>query len=349
MKIALFSPSLNFGGRDIWTLDMACGMPQAGIEVSGVGVWKDACVNPDFVKYLGDHGCGTFVGRDACVALANEVDAIILSGRPDYIHAITPKGPVIWVAHGQCEGARAAAAFGADCITHWVAVARKAIAAIPNSVPIQVIYNGASLERCTSGRCRNAIRTDWGLKDGEIAVVYIGRIHPEKNPLAAVLAARELGPPFRAVIYNSERPEVLEPYLAECRRICPDVIHRKPTLEIGEVYAGADCIMAASVRECCSLVMLEAWLNRVPIVSTLVGAVQEIEASAGSPLVTLVADDARASQLAKGVLEARAPMPPAGMLYADLAYPFARENFTSGRMCHNWSRYLRSICHADRA
>lgn len=339
MRVALFVPWLDYGGRDIWTISLALGLPKTGIEVAGVGVWQNH-LNSDFALRLANGGCKVSVGLDPCVELARETDLWILSGRPEALERLEPRGPVVFVAHGQCDGAKAAAAYATSIVTHWLAVAHNATAAIPPGVPFQVLHNGIDLDRCQYRRSRKEVRDSWGVSDEERVVAYVGRIHPEKNPLAVVRAVRELGAGYRAVIYNSERPEVQEPYLAECREIDPQVVHHPPVMDVGEVYLGADCLMAASVRECCSLTVIEAWACGLPVVSTPVGALRELEEIAGGRLAIRVPMDPSPKDLAQAVREAT------DYCYGDMvprAFNLARTKLTASAMCERWAGYLREI------
>jgi len=135
----------------------------------------------------------------------------------------------------------------------------------------------------------------------EIAIGYIGRFSFAKNPMAAAIAAAELGPPYRAVYVGPSHPQLAQ----ILGQFDPPPVQVPRTEQIGDVLRGLDCLVLASRTEGFSLALTEAWYCGVPTVATPVGAVPELEERFG-PLTVRVPMEPSAAELADGVKEALA-------------------------------------------
>ena len=142
----------------------------------------------------------------------------------------------------------------------------------------------------------------------EPLVVFAGRMIPEKQAPAvvpAVLAARELVPGLRAVLFG-DGPQLHDVRAAIAASGCGDVV-RAPgfvdATEVEDALARATCLVLPSVREGYGAVVVEAAAHGVP--SVLVAAPDNAAVEHITPGVNgFVAPDASPSALAAAIVEA---------------------------------------------
>jgi glycosyltransferase involved in cell wall biosynthesis len=230
--------------------------------------------------------------------------------------------------------------------SHLAAVSEAAIAhfaAHGRADEVTVIYNGADLHRCRASVSRTQIREQWGLADHDIAVGYIGRHSPEKNPRAAIQAVGRLPRKYYAIYYGGPTPRDKTTTLQlrdEARQLAPGRVVFRPSIEqVGDVLGGLDVFMLASRREAFSLGLIEAWLSGVPVVATSVGSLPELERRFGR-LTVQVPLNASDRTLARAVRHAHGDT---GRDIAAKAKNIAEEHFTSEAMSHRWADYLQQI------
>lgn len=226
--------------------------------------------------------------RDAAIRAAREADLVYTWGHLDreLVRDMAAFCPVIFGLHGEGEWTRRSAEAIAPYPQKWYAVSLAAARCVPPEFLDRtvVIENGVDLEELAPRLGRAATRARWGLGEREIAVGYIGRVSPEKRPEAVVDALRGLPDAFRpvyvtpqadpaAVVWQHQQRALLEAKVADRGGVwesaAPD--------ELGDVYAGLDCLVIPSVEEGGPLVMLEAFAAGLPVASTPVGLLPSLE------------------------------------------------------------------------
>lgn len=211
--------------------------------------------------------------------------------------------PVVASSHGCCRWTTDTLANVLPYSTHYYAVSVAALRSFPRPLwdKVEVIYNGVDLNRVMPVQSRAAVRTDWGVRPDERVVLYLGRMADDKNVVAAAQAARALGKGWRAVYvgggYAAER------LTAAVRAISPDAVFVPAVEQVGDVLGAADVMVMATPSEGHCTSVIEAWAARLPVVSTPVGAVPELEDRFG-PMVERVRVDATPGELAAACLAA---------------------------------------------
>jgi len=239
----------------------------------------------------------------------------------------------VLVSHGAGHWTETILRTSKDAADRLVGVSAVAAEAF-QTLGVNVIHNGADGERCQVTQPRHALRQEWGVTAGEKLIGYLGRFSWEKNPLAAALAVRELGEPFRAVYLGGGWKEK-EVKAAVCE-VAPDAIFLPPREDIGNVLNALDVLVLASPSEGFSLSLTEAWLCGLPAVATRVGAVPELEAIHGQ-LVTPVPVRPSASQLAAAVRQA---LSVENQTVVERAKRVAWANYTAKAMGDRWTKFL---------
>lgn len=187
-----------------------------------------------------------------------------------------------------------------------------------------IIYNGCDLERLKPRKPKEQMRRRLCVPQDELLIGFISRVVPEKNPLIVAIAAQELrnkGIKAKAIFVGK-------------RERCPeysDCIYVDKTEEIANYLNALDVFVLPSNSEAFSLAIIEAWLAKIPVVATPVGAIPELEAKFGKMVVRLD------TNLTGAILEAVKGE------YVENAYNVAIANFTKTQMIKNWERYLEQL------
>ncbi|MEI6032990.1 MAG: glycosyltransferase [Verrucomicrobiae bacterium] len=117
--------------------------------------------------------------------------------------------------------------------------------------------------------------TSRGLRDGEAAMLFVGRVSKEKNLDVLVSATRKL-----AESKSSARPIIVGdgPYMAEMKRLLPDAIFTGYLVgeELAIAYASADLFVFPSTTDTFGNVVLEAQACGLPVIVSDVGGPRDL-------------------------------------------------------------------------
>ncbi|HEX6833054.1 MAG TPA: glycosyltransferase family 1 protein [Rudaea sp.] len=146
---------------------------------------------------------------------------------------------------------------------------------------VVLLRRAVDTELFSPQRRDEALRAQWGLKPGQLAVIYVGRIAPEKNLPLAVRAFRELRKqhPDARYIWVGDGPA-----RASLAAENPDFIFAgiQRGADLARHFASADLFVFPSLTETFGNVTLEAMASGVPTVAFDYGAAREhLTAAAG--------------------------------------------------------------------
>lgn len=356
-RVALLTPSLLMGGAERWMLSLCRMLPGMGVDLAGVALAQygpsDASTVREFERYcrvqasevrsvggpaMDAVGLKRFPGSVAFDSIIHNSDIVLTWGiGPLREHLGDWRGPVVFVSHGGCSWTSTVADMALPAVTHRAAVSQWAARIFPDPSAVTVIHNGVEVDRVAPSQSRQAVREAWGLRHGQVAVGYIGRFSREKNPVAAALAVSKLPEHYRAVYVGDgwQREEIENEIRA---LIGHRAIFAGRCDHIGDALAGLNCVVSAAPSEGFSLAIIEAWLAGVPVVSTPVGAIPELEERWGK-LTVPVPVNPSAGDLADAVSQAIEgygnPLSTARTL--------AWRDFTAASMARRWADYLRGI------
>ncbi len=341
IRVGFLTPTLVLGGAGRWMTSLARHLPgQSNHQITAaiIGVVNNASTarsaasEQEAMRYT-----SVAYGQKALEAVAAQSDVLLVWGLRSLDKLPTFQGPVVFVGHGHCQWTVNILRGCLPRVTHWAAVSHAATQSFPDPAKVTVIHNGIESQRCAPTTSRDAIRAAWGLAAEHVAVGYIGRLSPEKNPLDCARAVRALGEPYRAV-YVGDGWRVSQT-LRELGRIAPEAIYSPPVLQVGDVLQGLDCSLLTSPSEGFSLALAEAWYCGCPTVCTPVGALPELESAYGKLAVT-VPVGAQPAELAAAVRQA---IVVENFPAVDRASRVVRQHFTAEAMAKRWAEYLRSI------
>lgn len=200
---------------------------------------------------------------------------------------------------------------------------------------VRVIHNGVDVERTRPIYGRKWQRKQWGLEDGETALLYLGRFSTEKGPERLIQALAELPESFKVIMYGWG---VLADSLRKEARAFPGrVIFPQPRMaSLGDVYEAADMVVLPSNSEAFPMVMIEAWQAGVPVVSAGFSTIHELERKYKRELVEKIPCPPNAGEVASGV--GRVHSMEADALHERIAVcaQIALTDFTASAMVGRW-------------
>lgn len=349
--VAIITPSLGLGGAEQWVrmLVTYCTQFRWVVGVLSTDPKHDLIVEAvaPLAQLHGPAGLHPSAmphptQRQIVDAAVQSADAVIVWGGGGY-WPLPTSAPVIFVGHGQCRWTVAATQQAANGgARHFVGVSENAARAMMAVAPdVTVIMNGVDERRLTPPEDRNAVRSGWRLHDYEYSryVGYLGRLANEKNIDTTIHAVASLPYHYRLVLIGCTG-WAAQPILEVARAALRDrVIKVEATDNVGQALGSLDCMVQVSPREGHSLSICEAMLCRVPIVSTVTGAIPQLEKMAGRELVERVPDDPLTSEVAAAIRRV-CLHPPVDRI--DAAERLAREHLTAEAMCREWTAYLKA-------
>jgi glycosyltransferase involved in cell wall biosynthesis len=353
LRVGFLTPLLSFGGAENWIRNLVQHLDDQRINVTSVGVLSSAGISIDVARAIMQKT--TLVAHDELPQLpeihrtasawetmqcvADRSDAIIAWGLPQldqWFSALRYSGRVIMVSQGSCEWTRQVVVSSSGRGHERVGVSQQAVNLFPPG-PRTVIYNGSDEDRCQPTLSRSEVRRQWGVADDDIVIGYLGRMClVPKNPLAAAMAVKALGKPYRAVYVGDgvEREEIQR----RAKELDRRVVFDQPRDDVGNVLRGFDVFVLASSDEGLSLAMTETWLCGVPVVATAVGGVPELEDRFGH-MVFRVPVDPSPKELAVAV---QAALGPASTEVVQNARRVARKHLTARAIGKKWTSFLLS-------
>jgi len=299
--------------------------------------WHVALTNPTsqepaIVERIKRHA-PIVAGRHAIRQLTRRMNVLVVWGihRPrSWIGDFA--GPVVVVAHGSGETTETWLRSAKRDASHFVAVSPVAARSF-HVGDVHVIPNGVDPIRCRALAPREKTRAAWGLRQGEIAVGYIGRISVEKNCTAIADAVRVLERPYRAVFIGPTYDAI---YAKRVSTAAPDGIFVPAIEQVGDALAALDVLVMVSPHEGGPLIVLEAMLGGVPVVATSVGLLPIIASQHGE-LFVRVPIKPEPEHVAGAVRKA---VSPAWRSVLPKAAAVVSQHFTAQRMADDWTNYL---------
>jgi len=139
---------------------------------------------------------------------------------------------------------------------------------------ITLIARGVDTELFSPDRRDDALRNEWGLRDDDLALIYVGRLAAEKNLKLAVdawLAIRQDRPGTRLILVGDG------PMRGALQKDHPEIIfcgmHRGESL--ARHYASGDLFLFPSLSETFGNVVIEAMASGLPVLGYRDAAIRE--------------------------------------------------------------------------
>ena len=321
------------GGVEHWLLGLL--KNNSGQLSWSVVVTNPAAIEPE-MRRQAEEFAEVVTGESSVPEVAKRADVIIAWSVYELARLLKDyTGPVVQVSHGCGAWTESFLAANRAVTTHSVAVSRVAAMSFGHD-RVTIIPNGVDPQRCEPLRQRDDVRREWGLLPHEIAVEFLGRISPEKNPLAISHAVRALGPGYRAVYVGKGYGEDMRP---AARDLTPDAIFVPPMQQVGDALHALDCLIMASPAEGFSLALLEGLMAGLPVVATPVGVVPDLQHDHGLSLTTVPVHPTPI-QLATAVQQAISSV---NRVFVQRAQAVALNHYTARTMAQRWTDFLHGI------
>ncbi len=147
--------------------------------------------------------------------------------------------------------------------------------------PSRVVYPGIDVSVFTPPPNKTSAKQKLGF-DRQFIVLYVGRIHPYKDPMTLVRAMAALPRDLSKLIIVGEGPILPQVQKGlEKFDINYDHVPRLKVTDLVGYYQAADVFVLPSIGEAAGIVIIEAMSCGLPVISTNVGGPPEIVGNAG--------------------------------------------------------------------
>jgi glycosyltransferase involved in cell wall biosynthesis len=181
------------------------------------------------------------------------------------------------------------------CLLRFVASQSSVVVAVSNyvkemlkkqyGIDSEVIYHGIEADKFKPKNKAESKRR-LGYKETDFMVLFVGKMHPVKDPLTVVRSIHEVlkknANVYLAMIgagelYQEVENEIVKLNLSDHVKL----LGQMDGLKLRLWYSAADLFVFASVSEAFGMVLLEAMASGLPIIASKVGACPEIIQNAG--------------------------------------------------------------------
>ena len=278
-RVGIVYPMWQNGGVEQFTRSLIDATP--GIEWAGLISWEPNLTSRPHLDSMRSRL--PVFSRQHVARLARHVDLLLVWGFMAVPHELQPYvSRMIAIAHGEGEWTAQQIKPIADAACGFVSVCESGRQMFPAAVrdKVRVIHNGIDFNRLGAKRTKLEARVKLGWPADKFIVAHVGRVSSDKNPMAAVLAVRELESIDAMAVYVGEGFEC-DQWMTKIRTVGP-VTWIREAESMADIYSAIDVLVMASPAEGGPLVVAEAWASGVPVVATPVGIIPEFERRFGA-------------------------------------------------------------------
>lgn len=335
VRVGFLTPTLKSAGAERWVDTMIRSFDERIVRTVGVLLMsKSAKKEEPMAVALADRYPVLTISDDLSPLIGADVLIVWGIGRLQRELDVYP-GLTVYVSHTSTEAGRLMNGKAVQSMDYFVAVSQKSADFFPKNTRCTVLHNGIDLRRLNSSVSRKETRSSWGVKDGQCAVGFVGRPHPDKHPELVAQACNLLDENYVPVFVGEFDHRIR----SELESYCDRSLFLGHVDQVGDVYNALDVFVLPSDHEAMNLALCEVWASGVPAVATPVGAVAELEEMFNKQLVVRIPIAGSAEQLADAIVKAH---------YGDHdklleTRWIARQHFSSDAMARRWTSYLLAI------
>jgi glycosyltransferase involved in cell wall biosynthesis len=311
LRVLFVSNPSAFGGAESSTLELVRSLHRRNVETAALVAYEG-----HWTRALRECGCRVFCSNQTfdedSLRAWDICTAGISNWAPDVVHDCGSSGtvaakaafnagiPVLHHAHVPTPQRYAASSGWTD---RFVAVSESVAAALHaadiDPALVRVVPNGIEASRYDAVRSlRRGSRRQLGIADEAFTVLTLARFSPEKRLADAVDAFALLRSDVADahLVMAGESHSSASTYAAVLERIrrhgLTQAVHLPGFFaDVRPLLAAADALVLCSEYEGLSMVALEAFASRVPLIATPVGGLQEVVGSIDDPAACAIRVD----------------------------------------------------------
>jgi len=203
-----------------------------------------------------------------------------------------------------------------------------------------VIPSAVELERCFPKFNPQALRSLWGIEKHQKVLLFLSRVEDEKNPEAVIQALLNLPEEWVCVVQG--HGSYTDTLIHAASKYIPNrmIVVEDPWLHPGDIFSITDVFFLATDAEGDPIVIKEAMVAGLPIVTTQLPYLKSYQDQFGELAITV-------PSRATGELLANAVLTADSQKYRSTAVPqvqaMAVNNFNWARISQLWEDYMYSV------
>ncbi len=275
LRVAHLGPCFVQGGAEQQAIDLARALDPSRARMEKFLVTSRELISPAKVAQVPVPV--EVADVDVIRQAAQEYDILLFWGLElDPLLADVPRtARTVCIAHGVGHWVNVLLAGSLQSTDHVVAVSGVVRESLEFPLPVTTILNGIDARRIAASRSRCDVRRSLGFAPTDFVTGFVGRFSPEKRPELLIEAMSRLAAPHKLLLVGYGPLEYDLMRLAN-GRIPGRCAFAFADDYLGDYYHAMDCFCLPSQTEGFALVLLEAMLSGVPVVSTDVGGAREL-------------------------------------------------------------------------
>lgn len=274
LKVIHIGPSFVCAGVEHWLKALAAHSDPSRIRYIGNVVTDQLLVDRPFAL---DVGIPLITGgRDVVREAVSQADIVLAWGPPQLRQWLEGMEiPLfVYVAHGMGAWTRDCLRSCSTLVDHVIAVSHIVQQSVCDGFPSTVIHNGVDTRHIVGSMPEAQMREQLGIDDDDFVVGYVGRFSREKRVDLLVESLQRI-PNAKGLFvgWGPQRHALMD----LCSKLIPGrFVFAEANDFLGDYYGIMDALCLLSSEEGFGLVVPEAMLHGVPVISTQVGCAADL-------------------------------------------------------------------------
>lgn len=350
-SVTIIWPWLGMGGAERWIIILAKGLVEFSrgfpIEISRVNVVYSYPLDIETLVEL-EKNAALYKYTSGYLSLElknilNTTDYVIIGGysnQEELMREIRTKNKYL-VIHSACDLSKKITMVNCPIYSYksLTSVSEDSRNTYPEEYKdnVKVLENGIEVDRCLSPYSKGEIRKMWGIHPDQIVISYIGRISSDKNLPLLANVAKSLGKRFTICVFGKK--EGCEDLLKQILDIGEGrLLYMGRYSSVGVPLGGSDIWINLSPAEGWCLSRGEASVAGVPVISTPVGSLPDLNRKYGTQAI-LTSENPTVEEVISLIYYCR-DNPKEIIEMVNNSRNTTLNHFTSQKMCGRWLNLL---------